>query len=429
MLHGLMQSSRAHEVRAAGAVVAAGFGQSAARIGQVHRALADRSFAAVGPLGAPVKLAHNAITTGVYTAVHRVGGGIVRAGGTALALAQLDNPLSLADSPVAAPALGALSGAFGDALERESNPLAVRMAVRENGREVHMDSVEVARAFPDARRRVAIFTHGLCETEASWRLGAERHYGDHEVWHGSRLHDDMGFTPVTVRMNTGLHISENGRRLAVLLEELHDCWPDPIEQILLVGHSMGGLINRSACHYAMRANLGWVERVRNVVTLGTPHLGAPLEQAATRLGVALNWTPESRPLAEALAQRSVGIKDLRWGAIVDEDWKDCDPDAWGPDPCGEIPLLETASHYVIGATVTRDHRHPLGRVIGDLLVLYASSAGQSRSGRKIAFEVDNTHHLGGLTHFHLLNHPRVYEQMRAWLRKAPTAPRQALLPA
>ena len=176
----------------------------------------------------------------------------------------------------------------------------------------------------------------------------------------------------------------------------------------------------------------WVGRVRNVVTLGAPHLGAPLEQAAARAGIALNWIPESRPLARALAQRSVGIKDMRYGALVDEDWQGQDPDAWGPDPCGDIPLLEGAAHYVIGATVTRDSRHPLGRVIGDLLVLYPSSAGQSRSGRKVAFELDNTRHLGGLNHFHLLNHPRVYEVMLEWLREAPQPagePEQRLLPA
>ena len=138
---------------------------------------------------------------------------------------------------------------------------------------------------------MAIFTHGLCETEAGWWLGAERHYGDPRVWHGSRLEGDLGFTPVTVRLNSGLHISDNGRRLATLIDQVVDAWPVPVEELLLVGHSMGGLINRSACHYGMKSDQRWIGRVRNVVTLGTPHLGAPLEQAAARLGVALNWTP------------------------------------------------------------------------------------------------------------------------------------------
>ena len=125
------------------------------------------------------------------------------------------------------------------------------MGVREGGREVPMDSEAVARAFPDATPRVALFTHGLCESEAGWHLAAERHYGDADSWHGSRLRDDLGFTPVTLRVNTGLRVSDNGRRLAELLDRLDGCWPVPVEEILLVGHSMGGLINRSACHYGM----------------------------------------------------------------------------------------------------------------------------------------------------------------------------------
>ena len=402
-----------------GSVAATGFGQAASRISEIHQAVADRSFGASGPGGKPAKLAHDAISAGVYTAVRGVGGVLLRAGGAAVSLRQQAGAPPLSETRAGTHALAALSGAFGDALEREASPLAVRMTVREGGREIPMDSEAVARAFPDATPRVALFTHGLCESEAGWHLAAERHHGDPGSWHGSRLRRDLGFTPVKLRMNSGLRVSDNGRRLARLLAQLEDCWPVPVEELLLVGHSMGGLINRSACHYAMQEEYPWVERVRNVVTLGAPHLGAPLEQAAARLGVALNWTPESRPLARALAQRSVGIKDMRYGALVDEDWQGQDPDAWGPDRCADIPLLENAAHYVIGATVTRDSRHPLGRVIGDLLVLYPSSAGQSRSGRKVAFEVDNTRHLGGLNHFHLLNHPRVYEVMLEWLRRAP----------
>ena len=413
-------------------MAATGFGQAASRIAEIHQAVAERSFGASGPGGKPAKLAHDAISAGVYAAVRGAGGALMRAGGAAVSLRQAPDAPALSETVAGTHALAALSGAFGDALEREGSPLAVRMGVRQDGREVPMDSEAVAGAFPDATPRVAVFTHGLCESEAGWHLAAERHYGDAESWHGSRLRRDIGFTPVKIRMNTGLHISDNGRRLAELLERLDGCWPVPVEEVLLVGHSMGGLINRSACHYGMQDGHAWVGRVRNVVTLGAPHLGAPLEQAAARLGVALNWTPESRPLARALAQRSVGIKDLRYGALVDEDWQGHDPDAWGPDPCGDIPLLEGAAHYVIGATVTRDSRHPLGRVIGDLLVLYPSSSGTSASGRKVAFELDNTRHLGGLNHFHLLNHPRVYEVMLEWLRAAPQPagePEQRLLPA
>lgn len=184
--------------------------------------MANRAFGAVGPVATPVKLAHDTISTGAYAAVRGIGGGLARTAGTAAALAQRAGAPPLTDSPALAPALGALSGAFGDTLESQANPLAFRMGVRSRGCEVTMASEEAARAFPDAGPRVAIFCHGLCETEASWHLGAERHYGDASVWHGSRLREDTGFSPVTVRVNSGLHISENGRRLAELLEQLHD---------------------------------------------------------------------------------------------------------------------------------------------------------------------------------------------------------------
>ena len=60
--------------------------------------------------------------------------------------------------------------------------------------------------------------------------------------------DDLGYTPVFVRFNTGRHISENGASLAALLDELVADWPVEVERIAIVGHSMGGLVARSACH-------------------------------------------------------------------------------------------------------------------------------------------------------------------------------------
>ncbi len=173
-----MQSSRSQELRAAGTVAATGFGQAASRIAEIHQAVADRSFGASGPGGTPARVAHDAISAGVYAAVRGVGGALIRAAGSAASLAQAADAPPLSETPAGTHVLAALSGAFGDALEREASPLAVRMGVRDGGREVPMDSEAMARAFPDATPRVALFTHGLCESEAGWRLAAERHYGD-----------------------------------------------------------------------------------------------------------------------------------------------------------------------------------------------------------------------------------------------------------
>ena len=148
------------------------------------------------------------------------------------------------------------------------------MAVRASGRDVGLTAGEVATAFPHATPRLAVFVHGLGETDDSWRRrGDSAPYGD-------RLRAEFGYTPVYVRYNTGRHVSDSGHDLAELLGALEMAWPEPVQEILLAGHSMGGLVIRSACHYGRESSAGWVERVRHVFYLGSPHLGAPLARAA-----------------------------------------------------------------------------------------------------------------------------------------------------
>ena len=217
-----------------------------------------------------------------------------------------------------------------------------------------------------------------------------------------------------VRYNTGRHISENGRSLSELLEALVAAWPVEVERIALVGHSMGGLVSRSACHYASAEGARWVGLVRHVVSLGTPHMGAPLEQAVHVLTAGFGLAPEVRPFGGFLRRRSAGIRDLRHGSLVDEDWEARDPDALKAAALTEVPLLEGADHCFVAATITRSRRHPLGRLLGDVLVLEASASGRSRD-RHLPFKEEHGMHLGGAHHLALLNHPEVYERLRAWL--------------
>ena len=262
-------------------------------------------------------------------------------------------------------------------------------------------------------------------------------FGDEEAWrlfplggeragrrsYGERLQEELGFTPVTIRYNTGLRVSHNGRELAGLLDDLISGWPTAVEEIVLVGHSMGGLVVRSACHYAEEDRRPWTDAVRHVFSLGTPHLGAELEKGVSLLSWEFGRLPETRALRSFLNARSVGIKDLRFGACIDEDWRDCeDPDEFLRDRCTEVPFLPAAHYYFIGATLAAG---PVGSVLGDLLVRIPSASGRGR-GRRVPFEVDNGHELTGLTHFDLLNHTALYQQMRAWIMRESTDPR--LLP-
>jgi pimeloyl-ACP methyl ester carboxylesterase len=379
-------------------------------IGQFHRGIARRAFWGVGPAGRPVQAVHDAVSDRVYAGLRQGASLMGRAADVALERRHLGEDLLVSATRPGAALVGALNGLIGDTLERQGSELHHPAAVRVAGRPLTLDSAAVAAAFPDATPRVVVFLHGLMETEFSWALGA----GPAGETYGSRLAADLDCTPVYVRYNTGRHVSENGRAVAELLQQLSAAWPVQIEQIALVGHSMGGLVARSACHLAAAERLAWVGHVRQVVSLGTPHMGAPLEQAVHATSAALYRLPETRPLAAFLRRRSAGIRDLRRGSLVDEDWCDCDPDALRAAACREVPLLEGATHCFVSATVTRSDRHPLGRVVGDCLVLVPSASGRSRS-RRIPFRSEDGMHVGGAHHFALLNHPAVYTQLRRWL--------------
>jgi hypothetical protein len=411
----------------AGRLAGDGFAGVTGIVEGVHRAVADRVYRKLGPLGLPSRLAHRGITRGVYAAV-RAGGrlGAAAAGQAAAAAVGAAGPSSRTwvDRPGGVVTLGAVNGAWGDRLDRDRSPLAWRTAIRAAGREVPVHPAALAEAFPGAGPYPIVFLHGLCESELAWRLDGAKHWGDPRSTHGSRLAAEFGYTPVYLRYNTGRHVSDNGTDLHHLVTALVAGWPVPVQGLTLVGHSMGGLVIRSAAALALDMGADWPDRLRRVVYLGAPHLGAPLEVAAAATGCVLRTLPETRPFAAALASRSVGIKDLRHGTVAAAEWAGLDLDAWRPEPETIIELLRTAEHYYIGATVSRHPEHVAGRILGDMLVPFPSASGAGRR-RRLEFAVDAGHHVGRLHHFDLLNHPLVYRRMREWLADPARAPRVA----
>jgi pimeloyl-ACP methyl ester carboxylesterase len=359
----------------------------------MHRAIAGRAFTAAGPGAAPVRAAHDGISAAVYAGV-RLGTRLAgRAAGAIAALTPLaETPWQ--ERPPVARVEAAVCGAVGDHIEERHPELAPRMAVRLAGRDVPLQPASLAAAFPRAERRVAVLLHGLCETEAAWGTPAL----DDEATgtYGDRLRRDLGRSPVLLRYNSGLRVSENGRRLAGLLDRLLTAWPVEVEELVLIGHSMGGLVARSACAEGERSGHAWVGRVRHCVYLGTPHDGAPLERAAGLAASTLRRLPETRGLAAAVELRSAGIKDLG------------DPDLG--------PLLASARHHAIAATLGVTPHHLSSRLLGDTLVLHGSALGHGRrGGAPLGLGEEDRHHLGGLHHLSLLDHPLVYERMRSWL--------------
>lgn len=417
---------RTDEVQGAADLVRLSLRGGTARVREVHQGVAARVFSAVGPVGRPVQLWHDAVAGVSYASVALgLGLGARWVGRAAVARA---SGRDLDEARRGRVALGLLNGAHGDLVQRAAPGLDVGMTVRGDGRAVPVDRGTLAAAFPAATGRMAVFLHGLTETEASWGYGAQRHHGRADVTFGSLLRDDLGLTPVYLRYNTGLHISDNGRSLDALLTVLVDAWPVPVQDVVLIGHSMGGLVARSALHQAHGGTAearGWTRLVRDTITLGSPHLGAPLERGVHRLTAQLARLPETQPLARLLTLRSVGIKDLRRGTLVEADWAGRDLDASGPADHTHVPLHDGARHFVVLATLSRNPTGPLANLFGDLLVSPRSASGDSGDDERLAFPADHVHRLGGLNHFDLLDHPLVYAQIRRWLVERPEGPAPA----
>jgi pimeloyl-ACP methyl ester carboxylesterase len=394
---------RAAEVREVGRLAGEALGGFASFVGDMHEGIASRVFESLGPLGAPTRLVHDRATATIYPAVRRTLAAGPQAGAHAVAGRAPAGAAPASASRAGSLALGALNGAIGDALQLAGSELALTMTARRGGE--------------GATPRLAVFVHGLCETDHAWSLFSDGpSYGD-------RLAAELGYTPLYVRYNSGLHISDTGRDLSELLDGVVRGWPLPVEEIVLIGHSMGGLVSRSACHQGHAADAAWIRPLRHVFCLGTPHLGAPLEKAANATSWAFGRLPETRALAKLINGRSVGIKDLRFGSCAEADWCDCDPDEFLRDRCQDVPFLETATYYFVGATLSQSRQG----LLGDLLVRYPSASGSGRR-RRIPFELDKGMHLRGATHFHLLNHPAVYEQMREWLAAGRARPSPPALP-
>jgi hypothetical protein len=410
------------ELGAVAELVADGFGGAVTRVQELHEAVADRSFgpaagAAFGASGAP-RVVHDAIAGSVYAAVR--GAGVLLGAGASRAVRAAGGGPRISGHPRGRLAQGALNGIWGDRLDEVASPLAVPMAIRMDGRDIAAERGAITAAFPSATARPVVFVHGLCESDAAWSLRAAERDGTY----ATRVLPELGATAVTIRYNTGLHVSENGRRLAGLLEALADAWPVPIERLALVGHSMGGLVIRSAGHAGTESGHRWPGLVDTTVSLGTPHLGAPLEQAAHLATWALGAIPEGRPIAAVLRARSAGIKDLRHGRLVDAEWEALDPDALRGFERADVPLLEGACHHVVAATLTDNPDHPLARIIGDLLVLTPSAHGLQGRRRVVAFDDESCRHVGGHGHFDLLNSPALDGLLREWL--ASRAPARSL---
>jgi pimeloyl-ACP methyl ester carboxylesterase len=302
--------------------------------------------------------------------------------------------------------LAVLNGVLGDYLSETANPLAIQMQLRHGGHALEPERRTLHALLPQASGKLLLVVHGSCLNDRSWlRLGHD---------HGAALARDLGYTPVYLLYNSGLHISNNGRAFAALLERLVAEWPVPLEELVILGHSMGGLVARSACHYGEAATHRWRLKLAKLVCLGSPHHGAMLERGGNWVDLLLGVSRYSAPLARLGKIRSAGVTDMRFGIVLDEHWEGRERFAHAGDPRSPVRLPDGVECYAIAATTAPSARSKLP---GDGLVSVDSALGRHRKPElTLAFPKAHQWIGFGMGHLDLLSRAEVYARLRRWLR-------------
>ena len=360
-----------------------------------------------GPVGKHTQEPTRGITGLVYRSIQ----GVTRLVGSGIdaLLAQL-TPL-LAQEPAESSSnrealLAALNGVIGDHLAASGNPLAIPMQLRRNGQPLVLTRSGLA-AIPKPSGRILLLLHGLCMNDLKWRRNGHDH--------GEALAAAAGFTPLYLHYNSGRHVSTNGRAFADIMEALIRAWPVPVEELVIVGHSMGGLVAHSACHYAQLGGQAWLRHLRQLFFLGTPHHGAPLERGGNWVNVVLELSPYTAALARLGKVRSAGITDLRHGSILDEDWQHGDRFARSRKRT-PVPLPEGVQCYALAASIAKAPDASGKPPPGDGLVPVPSALGRHADPR-LCLDIPQPQQWIGydMHHLDLLDSAGGYAQLRKWL--------------
>ena len=343
-------------------------------------------------------------TTGITGLVYRTVRSSTRLVGKGLdvSLAALEKLLPEAGSgPRREAFVSALNGSHGDHLAKTGNPLAIEMGLRHQGRAI--DARQPAASLLEAgggapRGKLLILVHGLCMNDLQWcRDGHD---------HGAALAAELGYSALYLRYNSGLHIGDNGRALSALLDTLVQHWPCPLQELTIIGHSMGGLLARSACLHAAEQGQPWLQQLRKLVCLGSPHHGAPLERGGQVIDQVLGLSPYSAPLAQLGKSRSAGIQDLRHGAVT----------RGGPEV---VPLPAGVACFAAAATLAAKRNLLVDRLLGDGLVPLNSGLGLHKNAQRTLAFAKHRQWIGyEMGHLELLSRPEVYAQLKAWLQPA-----------
>ena len=376
-------------------------------MGVMHRKIVDTPGVLESPLAKALSEATDLVLGGIREVAHSTRAGVDRlVQDLAPGIAQMES------SAQREAVVSAFNGVVGDHLASSNNPLATTMRLRQNGQALELSKPALQAAATAATApfsgKIVLLVHGSCMNDLQWMRQNHNH--------GAALAAAHGFTAVYLHYNTGLHISSNGRQLASLLQELVNAWPTAVQELVIVAHSMGGLVSRSACHYAQQAGLDWLAHLRRMVFLGTPHHGAPLERGGNWVTLLLSAIPSTSTYAGLAKIRSSGITDLRHGSLRDEDWSQGDRFAHSTDLPIFVALPAQVKCYAVGAVMNKELDNLGATVLGDGMVPLNSALGKHDDPQR-CLDIPETNQaiFYGLNHLDLLSHPDVFAQLQRWL--------------
>ncbi len=316
---------------------------------------------------------------------------------------EIEHPSQLRDR-----ALAVLNGIIGDHLEKTENALALQMEFRFEGTRLSFDSESISNKIPKVSSKIVLMIHGSCMSASQWKRNGH--------CHGEQLAVDSDCTVLYLNYNSGLHISENGDLLSLSLANLINAWPVELQEISIIAHSMGGLVARSAIDAAASKKASWLNNLKKVFFLGTPHHGAPLERVGNFIDRSLESFYFLKPFSRLGKIRSAGLTDLRFGNILKEEWEGRDRFKTKKDQRLIVPLNERVLFYFVAACLGDELNKMYKKVIGDGLVPVNSAMGKHlNKERSLNFRKDNQYIIYRSDHLDLLNSKKVYDFVKSKL--------------
>jgi hypothetical protein len=260
-----------------------------------------------------------------------------------------------------------INGLHGDSMDEKGHQALVKMSFRYKSRDIEISQIKDYINLSENKGKLIILIHGLMNDDNIWHSNPE----DLIQRMGSFLEKQNKANILYLRYNTGRHISQNGQDFSLLIQNLLDFYRKDITEIVIMAHSMGGLVTRSACYYAGKLDHNWISILKKVFLIGVPNEGSYVARIAhmTQYFMRKIDPTDNDKVAKFFEIRSNGIKDLSFGFLIDEDWQNTDYENKKVVKATKILPLKNVEYFLIAGIVSDEKsKKKIFNFFGDGLV-------------------------------------------------------------